>query len=46
MNQVEIIIVDTIAKFAEYGYQVKAEYTYSSDGEVISIRLVVCGRLN
>jgi len=42
---IEIIIADVIAKFRDCGYVVKAEYTLSSNGDAISIKLVFCGRL-
>jgi len=44
--EVEIIIADAIKKFREYGYDVKVEYTMSSSGEVISVKLVFCGRFD
>ncbi len=42
---IEWEIDDLIVKLREQGYDFKAQYTLSPDGEIVSIKLVFCGRL-
>lgn len=43
--EVKDIIDDTVAKFAESGYQVEVTYCLNQKGELLEVKIRIVGRL-